>query len=100
MSSEPLEGLPLDVEAVEDRVVLKVLLVAADATGQKPRELTREWTLRQVQESGVPDLGDPAELEFLAEPRRSWPNPRGPIVISALVVPGHEYDAQEWLGLL
>lgn len=94
-----LEGLsPEQREATLERVVLEVSLTFPD--DHQPRVMTRSWSWRRVQDVGMPELGDPAEMTFLTNPSRSWPDPQGPIFVKADVVAGREYDAREWLDLL
>jgi hypothetical protein len=79
--------------AVDAKVMVEVRVVFADESMD-----TRSWTWGDVN-SGTPV---PAiEMQpWMVDPRRSWPDPQGPIYFSSLVAPEHEAEARAWLESL
>lgn len=58
--------------------------------------LTRDWSMAEVEADGKPfDEGSP---EWLESPRRSWPDPQGPIIFSGRVRKGQEQEARAVAG--
>lgn len=61
-------------------------------------EITREWTMAEIEEGGQPDLSKVPE--FLDDPYRDWPEPQSPIYFGGDVKPGREDEARAWVEAL
>lgn len=66
--------------------VCEMRIVFADGTQE-----SRVWYYGEA----IPDDLDPQD--WMVEPRKSWPHPRSPIILSCLVAEGKEDEARDWL---
>jgi len=69
-------------------------LVRAEFTLPDGELLTRDWTMRDIEREGHPDLATEAgPPEWLENPSKDWPHPQAPITFRGTVKAGHEQDA-------
>ncbi len=69
------------------RPLVELRLVFADGTQD-----SRFWCL---EDRPLPEQFD--QPDWMREPRKSWPHPQDPIIFSALVEAGREFEARDWL---
>lgn len=80
---------------IPDRPVLEVRAVLQDGreAGSQATISSRVW--RMDDDPPKPDM-----QPWMVDPRRSWPHPQDPIILSFLVAPGDWETAVEWVKAL